>query len=179
MSAAWKPLVVSMDTLTPGLKRFFKKAGDVGGSNTDKESADFKAKRAMALQLLNFCVNGSAKERVKPPIRFGILRASGSAFVEGEMVGDTKANNADGTPNEAYNAGAGTIAVGFNTAYAAKLHEDKNWVPGGEPPSPQAERNPAMLEDVGNKYVEKHLVADKETLLAVYAEEFKREAGTA
>jgi len=173
---AWRPLTVTSDTLTPGLKRFFDKAG-VGAAKKDKTTADFRARQAVALQLLNFVLNGSSNERVVPPIRWGVLRGSGSAFVDGVLVGDTKSNYPDGTPNTAYAAEAGDVTIGFNTAYAARMHET-TWVPGGATPSKQAEKNPGMLADVGNKFVEKHLVADKDALLRMYTDVFKREAGT-
>lgn len=171
----WKPLVITSDTLTPRMKAYFKKAG-VGVSG-DSATADFKARQKVMLQLLNFVVNGSSNERVKPPIRFGVLRASGSAFVDDVLVGDTKSSGHDGTPNTQYTSPKGGGSIGFNTAYAAHLHEDKNWVPGGEPPSAQAQRNPGLVEDVGYKYVEKHLQADREVLLQFYAVMFKKETG--
>ncbi len=174
MAKDWRPFTMKSDTLTPGLKAFFKKAGVGGG---DRTSADFKARQALGLALLNFCLNGSSKESVVPPIRFGILRGSGSVFVDGVLVGDTKSNYPDGTPNTEYRGGPNDVTIGFNTAYAARLHET-SWVPGGARPSPQAQNNPGMLGDVGNKWVEKHLRADKETLLGVYNDVLKRELGT-
>lgn len=165
---------IKSDTLTPGLRAFFKKAG-VGVA--DKASAHFKAREKAALALLNFTVNGSSQEKTVPPIRWGILRGSGSAFVDGWLVGDTKSSYPDGTPNLEYRSPKDGFAVGFNTAYAARMHETK-WVPGGKVPSKQAVRNPAMLEGVGNKFLEKHLRADAAVLLGTYAEVFRKEAGT-
>lgn len=178
MAGDWKPYVIEVNTLDSGFKAYLKKAGAVGQRNVDKSTADFKAKAAMGLQLLNFCVNGSSKERVKPPIRWGILRASGSVFADGVLLGDTKALSADGKPATDYSScPPSCVAVGFNTSYASRLHESDAWTPGGDPPSEQAMRNPAMLENVGNKWVEKHLIADKETLLALYAAKLKEATG--
>jgi hypothetical protein len=177
---AWQPFTIKSDTLTPGLKSFAKKVGITGGRNADRESASFRALRAVGLQLLNFAINGSENEKVVPPIREGILRGSGSAFVDGVLVGDTKGRGGPGSergdPNKSYDGGPNESTVGFNTAYAARMHET-TWTPGGVVPSPQAERNPAMLKDVGNKFVEKHLVADRETLLGLYADVVKKESG--
>lgn len=172
---AWKPMTVK-DTLTPGLAGFFKKAG-VGKKN-DSGTGDFKARQKLGLALLSFVLNGSSKEGVVPPIQWGVLRGSGSVFVDGVLVGDTKASYPDGTPNREYSDQAsGQVTVGFNTAYAAHLHET-TWVPGGRRPSRQSVSNPGMLGDVGNKFVEKHLRADGEVLLRMYADVFRKEMGT-
>jgi len=171
--ASTGPFVVKLDTLTPGMKRYFKKAGV--GAKGDVSAADFKGRQAVGLQLLNFVVNGSSQEKVVPPIMWGILRGSGSAFVDNKLVGDTKSSNPDGTPNTEYTSPEGGVSIGFNTAYAARWHE-KQFTPGGVVPSKQAQANPAMLADVGNKYVEKHLKADREVLLGLYADIFKKES---
>jgi len=174
---AWSPLTSNVtDTLTPGLKKFFK---DAGVGVKAKDTANFKALAAVGLQLLNFTLNGSSKEKVVPPIRWGVLRGSGSVFADGVFLGDTKANHPNGTPNQEYSDSAkpGDVVVGFNTAYAARWHE-RQFVPGGVRPSRQAVANPDMLVDVGNKFVEKHLRADGEVLLGLYADIFKKEMGT-
>jgi len=171
---AKKVLVITTNTLIPGIKKYMERAGV--GKSDDTEVAFFKARQAVALQLLNFTVNGSANEKVVPPIRWGILRGSGSAFVDGTLVGDTKSSNPDGTPNREYKCPKNGAAIGFNTAYAARMHESK-WVPGGVVPSKQAAANPSMLADVGNKFVEKHLKADREVLLGLFADIFKKETG--
>lgn len=169
MSGNWKPFVISSDTLTPGLKKYFAKA-----FNATRSSADFHARQIVGLQLLNFALNGSSGDPTVPPIRWGVLRGSGSVFVDGTLVGDTKSSYPDGTPNAQYSAEAGDVTIGFNTAYAARLHET-NWVPGGKVPSKQVQRNPGILGNVGNKWVERHLKADKDVLVALYASTFKRD----
>jgi hypothetical protein len=165
-----KVFTIKADTLTPGIAKYLKKAG-VG--KHDSDTAYFKAQQVVGLQLLNFTLNGSSNESVVPPIKWGVLRGSGSVFVEGVLVGDTKANYPDGTPNIAYD-GEGVV-IGFNTSYAARLHETK-WVPGGVIPSKQATNNPGLIADVGNKFVEKHLKADGKVLLDLFADTFKTES---
>jgi len=175
----WSPMTtkITKDTLTPGLKEFFKRAGVTGKKNKDQSTADFKARQAMGLQLLTFVNNGSSQESVRPPIMTGMLRGSGSVFVDGVMVGDTKANYHNGTPNESYDGKAGDITIGFNTAYAARWHENP-FTPGGKVPSKISVKNPAMLANVGMKYLEQHLKADHTVLWTLYALIFKKEMGT-
>lgn len=164
------------DTLTPGLNAFFRKSGV--GEKGLSSSADFKARQALGIQLLNWTINGSSNESTVPPIQFGVLRGSGSVFVDGVLVGDTKSNYPNGTPNGEYTAsGNGDVTIGFNTAYAARLHET-TWVPGGRIPSKQASNNAGLTGDVGNKFVEKHLKADGKALLGLYADIYKKEMGT-
>lgn len=152
------------DTLRPGVKKYFKKAG-IGRQS---KGADMKAKTVMGLTAINFIVNGSPGEPVVPPIMHGILRASGSVFVGSKFVGG---NNLTGAPrsesNTSHSAPDSVVTIGFNTAYALKMHET-DWMPG--PVSVQS-------GDVGNKFVEKHLKADKEIYLETYAKIFKRETG--
>lgn len=155
--------VTITNTLTRGFDKYILKTG-IG---QDKAAgAHKKAAVALALQLLNWTINGSARVNVTPPIKDGILRGSGSAFVGGEFVGDTKKDYIAGTPNTSYgDTNPNDITVGFNTSYAAKLHET-NWTPG--PASEQA-------GDVGNKFLEKHIEADGQDLTKLYAAIFKKE----
>lgn len=147
-----------------GIKQFFTKAGISQG---EPKGADLKARKKVGLQLLNWTLEGSSNESVVPPILDGILRGSGSVFVGSKVVGDSKSDYPQGTPNKSYTAHRDVITIGFNTAYAAKLHE-KEWQPG-----------PVSLQsgDTGNKYIERHLKADGEDLVALYAEFFKKETG--
>ena len=149
------------DTLTPGLKAYEKKLGI-----EKKGSVDFLAKKKLGLQLLNYTVNGSPREPVVWPIKYGVLRGSGSVFVGNEFVGDSK-EGGEGTPNKSYSASFDTVTVGFNTAYAKRIHET-DWKPGLV-----SERS----GDVGNKVVEKHLQADGKTLTKLYAEFVKGSMG--
>lgn len=151
------------NTLTAGLKKFKRKLAleKTGG-------VDFGIKRDIGLQLINWIVNGSAKSDRTPPVKHGILRGSGSVFVGGHFVGDTRAGYPEGTPNTSYSGPMDLITIGFNTSYAVYMHE-KNWNPG--PVSSQS-------GDTGNKFVEMHLKADGKDLLGLYARFFKSRMGT-
>lgn len=164
-----KPFRIETDLggFLPKLKEQFRKLG-IGEDML--ESEDGKARIKVGLALLYFVVNGSPVEKVVPPIKFGILRGSGSVFVGSVCVGDTKmqAGGGQGTPATSHSERPGVITIGFNTAYAARLHET-DWTPGGEIPSKQATNNPGILADVGNKFVQKHIQADGKILLETYA----------
>lgn len=180
MTPKFKPFVMKgivKDTLSPGLNEFFKKSGISGKMNRDQSTADFKARQTVGIQLLNWSLNGSSNDSTVPPIQYGVLRGSGSVFVDGVFVGDSKANYSNGKPNKAYTANKpGDVTIGFNTEYAARLHET-TWTPGGVHPSKQARNNPDMLADVGNKWVEKHLKADGDNLVKLYGVIWSKEMG--
>ena len=98
-------------------------------------------------------------------------------FVGTTFVGDTKANYPNGKPNTSYTEGnKDDITIGLNTAYAARLHETQ-WTAGGKRPSSQSIKNPGMLGNVGNKFIEKHLKADGNDLIGFYADMVKKESG--
>jgi len=149
------------DTLTRGIQAFQRKQGVNTGK---KRSVDFKAKAKVGLQLLNWIVNGSSKEPTIPPIKTGILRGSGSAFVGSELVGDSKGLIGRGDPNKSFSGNPNTVTVGFNTSYATRMHEEE-WNPG--PVSRQS-------GNVGNKFIKKHLAADGKNLTKLYAMFTKR-----
>jgi hypothetical protein len=181
MTPKFKPFVMKgivKDTLSSGLNDFFARSGITGNMNKDQSTADFKARQAVGLQLLNWCLNGSSNESTVPPIMWGVLRGSGSVFVDGVFIGDSKANYSNGKPNKTYTANKpGDITIGFNTAYAARLHET-TWTPGGVHPSKQVQNNPDLVADVGNKWVEKHLKADGDNLVGLYADMWSKFMGT-
>jgi hypothetical protein len=114
---------------------------------------------AVGLQLINNIVNGSPAEPVVPPILTGLLRGSGSVFFESELVSTLPPVNGQGDPATSYTGESNTVTVGFNTAYAKKLHE-KPFNPG--PVSQQS-------GNVGHKFVEKHLKKDGKELFKLYA----------
>ena len=151
------------NTLSGGLTKYFKKV-----ALNQASGADMKAKTRMGLDAINFVVNGSSKESVVPPVLMGILRASGSVHVGSVFVGGNNLYPASGaTPNKSHTDNPDTVTLGFNTSYAAKMHET-DWMPG--PVSRQS-------GDTGNKFLQKHLDADKEVLVAVYAAVLKKETG--
>lgn len=125
-----------------------------------------------ALQLLTWMNTGSPNESRKPPIDWGILRGSSSVFVGGKLVGKglkkIKAGaNEQPTPLLSYSAPNSVISVFYNTDYATKMHEwTGNW---GE----QTTRD----GDAGDKWIEKHLKADKDLLMEVIGIEIKKELG--
>lgn len=151
---------VVKSNITERLKKF-KQISSPGGF------ADFIAKKALGLQLLNNVVNGSPKEPIIPPILTGALQASGSVFVGNKFILDTSSRAVSGgdapTPNKFFREKNTTVTVGFNRPYAARWHENP-FIPG--PVSQQA-------GSVGNKYLEKHLKADGPELYSLYAAKLK------
>lgn len=136
----------------------------------DSPKAFQKGLEAGALQLLTWMNTGSPNESRKPPIDWGILRGSSSVFVGGKLVGEGKSKIRSGsdeqpTPLTSYSAANTTISVFYNTDYAAKMHEwEGGWGPGTERDG-----------DAGNKWIEMHLKADKDLLMAVIGLEVKRD----
>ena len=128
-----------------------------------------EAQKRGAIQFLNWANNGSAKSSKKPPIRWGVLRGSSSAFVGGDLVMKFPYVVKEGmvTPAENYSGKDLVITWCWNTDYAAKMHE---WTGGW---------GKFTLQDgnAGNKWIEEHLQADKEDLMKVIGEEFKRVSG--
>jgi hypothetical protein len=148
--------------LKEGFSKYFKAV----------EDATVRAKKEMALLGLNWMVNGSPNNDMTPPILLGILRGSGSAFVGREKIGDTKSYNAQGTPNESHTDDDNVITWGFNTAYAARVHE-------GLPPAPGAFLKPGpgtrQAGDAGGKYVEWHIRDDGKDLMKLLAQIIKKD----
>lgn len=131
-----------------------------------KGGLDELAKIKVGLQLLNWTVNGSPKESVVPPIKDGILRGSGSVFVASKFEGDTKTD--EGTPNKSYNGKKDEITVGYNTSYAAKIHEQ--WGTKLQP-------GPFNDGDAGRKFLWRHMKKDGKMLLELYAKLIKKGVG--
>lgn len=123
-----------------------------------------EAQKKAASQFLIWANNSSPKESRKPPIKWGVLRGSASAFVDSELV---KVSDGEGTPLQNYTGKPGSITWVWNTPYAARMHEHQgNWG--------KATMND---KDAGNKWLEKHLQADKEALMQMIAIQFKKEVG--
>ena len=156
------------NTLNDGMKRYFTKVG-IGKISI---GAHKKAMAKTGIQLLNWILNGSARESVVPPIKDTVLRGSGSVFVGSEVIHTSRGLYSKGNPNTSHTDNKDTITVGFDTAYAATQHERLKpagtWKPG--PRSQQA-------GNVGGKFVERHIIADGNDLIALYATFLKKESG--
>jgi hypothetical protein len=111
-----------------------------------------------ALQLLNDCV----MEVPTVPIKEGWLRGSGSVFVQNKLIGESSFGK-PGRANMEYSESIGEHQfvglVGFNTSYAARLHEgiDFHFT---EPSS-------------GAKYVESKLMRNKDRYMEIIANAIK------
>ena len=128
-----------------------------------------------AIQFLNWANTGSRGDSRKPPIRWGVLRGSSSAFLDGKLLSiypQAIGAEADEKPTPARSAPQGgsspTATWAWNTDYATKMHE---WM-GTFGEATQRDG------DAGNKWLERHLQADKDNLFKMIATEFKKAAGT-
>lgn len=169
-----KMFTMDIDTssLDAGLKKFFK---------VIDPKAREKGLFAFGLQLLNNTVNGSPNEASRPPIKDGRLRGSGSVFVGNKKVGDTStfSGTSGGTPaTSSGESNPNVITVGFNTEYAARMHEHLE--PYGTPDPWFGKTLKAHMDaaDVTGKFLERHLKADKEELFFLYAKIYRKFAGT-
>ena len=119
----------------------------------------------VAIQMLTWMNTGSPNEPLKPPIRFGTLRGSGSAFVGKKLIGVAPPEG-EATPATSYAGPEGTITIIYNTSYAAKMHE---WQGGWGPYTTQD-------GSAGAKWIEKHLAADGPLAMEGIAEILKERA---
>jgi hypothetical protein len=133
-----------------------------------------KALEKGAIQFLTWANTGSSgsKESRKPPIRWGVLRGSSSAFVGNKLVKIYELTiNSESPerpdPAKTHSAKPLTATFVWNTDYANKMHE---WQGGWG-------RFTVQDSDAGNKWVEKHLQADKDLLMEVIGRAYKRESG--
>lgn len=123
-----------------------------------------------AVQFLTWANTGSAKESRKPPIRWGVLRGSSSAFVGDKLVSRFQQEVRGGktpTPATSHNAPDTKMTFVWNTDYAKKMHEHK----GGWGPFTEQDA------DAGNQWLLKHLKADRNDLMKMIGIEFKKETG--
>lgn len=130
-----------------------------------------KAMEKGAIQGLTWMNAGSAKESRKPPIRWGVLRGSSSAFVGNKLItifpGNIKPGGETPSPAKSYSGDSLTITWCWNTDYAAKMHEHRgSWG-----------KFTTQDQDAGNKWLEKHLQKDKDDLMEMIAKEFGKVAG--
>lgn len=125
-----------------------------------------------ALQFLTWCNQGSPKSPAKPPIRYGVLRGSSSAFVGKELIGVFEQSISSGatekpTPAKSHNGKEMEFTVGWNTDYANKMHEwTGDWGKFTEQDG-----------DAGAKWIEKHLTADRDAIVDMIAKQFGKDAG--
>lgn len=122
------------------------------------------------IQFLTWANVGSVNSSKKPPIKWGVLRGSSSVFLGNKLIETFKPAKVEGepTPNATYSGGDLVLTFGWNTDYAAKMHEWKgNWG-----------KFTLQDADAGSKWLEDHLEKDKNDLMKMIAKEFKKEAGT-
>lgn len=117
---------MSKQALTIDTKAFTKKLTQLTKQATPK--AIKKGMGQATLQVLNDAI----EEQPTVPLREGTLRGSGSAFVNNELAHTTEAKgDGSGTPatdaNEAVKPTEYVGLIGFNTPYAARLHENPDY----------------------------------------------------
>jgi len=123
-----------------------------------------RAEKGMAkagMQLLN----DSIMQRPTVPIREGTLRGSGSVFVQNKLIGRTPSVKGKGNPatDDSIAIGKNEIVarVGFNTPYAARVHE-----------VPMKFSEPSA----GNKYLESKMSKNKNLYFKIVANAIKESA---
>lgn len=129
-----------------------------------------------AIQLIDWTANGSPVNEKRPPIRWGILSGSGSAFVGGQFITTTESAGKGGTPNRQLHntdaTGKIKITIGYNTEYAAAVHEGLTRSGDEMKPGPYS-RQAGPTRYPGNKWLSSHLQTDGPLLLKVVAEFLK------
>ncbi len=141
-----------------GLKKLMKRFPEVSA----------KAFERPAIQMLTWMNTGSPREGRTPPIKTGVLRGSGSAFVGGKLVKTTPSSGAAGTPARGSEAREkDTVHWVYNTDYAAQMHERGDGARWG--------KFTMQAKDAGNKWMEKHVIADRAAFAKFFALEFNKE----
>lgn len=112
------------------------------------------------LQFLEWSANGSVNDSSKPPIHEGFLRGSGSGFVGSEFVGMTEGNNKDANRSLSSNDPS-VMTVGYNSEYAESMHE----------------KNYEARRDGGRKWLENHIMSDRDDLYEMIGLEVKKGLG--
>jgi hypothetical protein len=125
--------------------------------------------------LINWIVNGSSRSSVVPPIKTGILRGSGSVFVGKKFIGVTEDLSGRGTPNREHSGKRNEVTVGFNTAYAAIMHE--NLAPAGTYQPQPLKGKDSPNADIQGQFITAHLQADGKASIAFYAKLLKKVLG--
>jgi len=138
-----------------------------------KSPKDFeKSMEVAAIQFLTWCNKGSKAESRIPPIRWGVLRGSSSAFVGNKLVTIFDIMIKPGaldSPTPAQSGGMAGLIITWvwNTDYAAKMHE---WKGGWGKFTKQS-------TNAGKKWLEMHLRRDRDALMDVIRIQFKKETG--
>lgn len=116
-----------------------------------------KAMKVGVLQFLEWSANGSVNDSSRPPIHEGFLRGSGSGFVGSEFVGMTEGNNRD--VNRSLSGDASMMTIGYNSDYAESMHE----------------KNYTARKDGERKWLENHIMSDKNALYETIGIQVKKE----
>jgi len=155
-------MIFDKNGLLAGLEKFFE---------TYEKQSEI-AKKKVALQLLNFVSNGSLNCSIVPPKLNGMLRASGSVFVGSELIKTT--TESGGTPATDHSEPDDmTITVGYNTPYAARMHEHLDPSGSADPIVGRPLHQGVISQqsgDVDAKFLEKHIELDGPTLTKMYAD---------
>ena len=155
----------------------------INGLTTFSRIIDPKAREkglfALGLQLLNNTVNGSPQEPSRPPILTGRLRGSGSVFLGNKKIGDSLfAGAGQGTPSTSSGeSNKNTVTIGFNTEYAARMHEHLDPYGTPDPKIGKTFKAHRDAADVTGKFLERHLKADKEELFSLYILTYRKFSG--
>jgi hypothetical protein len=131
-----------------------------------------KAMEVGGIQFLTWANKGSKDEPRTPPIRWGVLRGSASAFLGSKLLTifsiPIKAGAPERpTPAKSHSATGLVITWVWNVRYAWKMHE---WLGGWGKFTRQA-------ENAGSKWLEKHLIKDRDALIDVIGRDFKKRTG--
>lgn len=157
------------ENISEGLKKFVK---------TVDPRAREKGLFALGLQLLNWTVNGSPNEGSRPPIYTGRLRGSGSVFVGNKRIGDSLFAG-QGTPaTSSGEANKNVVTIGFNTPYAARMHEHMEPYGSADPLIGKTFKPRRDAGTVTGKFLERHLKSDAKGLWQLFADIYKKNAGT-
>ncbi len=149
-----------------------KMASNFAGLKKLQHSSPDMFTRAMAkggIQGLNWMNNGSRRESRKPPIRWGVLRGSSSVFVGNKLVSVFSITIAPGSkerpsPAKQHNGKPHVLTFVYNTNYASKMHEHKGkWGTFTRQDG-----------DAGNKWLELHLIRDRDDLFDFIESEFRK-----
>jgi hypothetical protein len=125
-----------------------------------------KAQEKAAIAMLTWMSSGSMGSPLKPPIRSGVLASSGSVFYKNKFLKTSKNISRGGVPTPNLSHTGKGVTWGFNTAYATRMHEDKDLNPG-----PFSLADPNMHP--GNQWMTAHLQKDKNNYTKLIAEFLK------